>query len=89
MDLLTIVGTIISKLPTVLSLNQGIDEFFINNTDGVLESPSMAVAIWFESDYYYLFDSRPCDMAGLRIIEEAEGNISHNVWLTKLSSPYI
>lgn len=77
-DLLTVVGTIVSKVPTVLNLKQGLEEFFLKNADGILESSSMAVAVWKEDDYYYLFDSRSCDMTGMHIIEEKGGKFKKN-----------
>ncbi|XP_011496539.1 PREDICTED: uncharacterized protein LOC105361131 [Ceratosolen solmsi marchali] len=67
-DLLTIVGTVISKVSTVLNLKQGLEEFFIQHTDGVLECSSMAVTIWMQENYYYIFDSQPCDISGIHVI---------------------
>lgn len=72
-DLLTVVGTIVSKNPAVLSLKQGLEEFFIKNTDGVLECSSTAVAIWTQDDYYYLFDSKSCDVSGLHVVVQKKG----------------
>jgi hypothetical protein len=72
-DLLTIAGTVISKISTVLNLKQGLEEFFIQNTDGVLECSSMAVAVWMQESYYYLFDSQACDKFGLHVIIDEKG----------------
>lgn len=69
-DLITVAGTINSKIPSVLNLKQALEEFFLVNKDGVIETASMAVAIWTENDCYYLFDPRACDAAGIRIKEE-------------------
>ena len=72
-DLLTVLGTVLSKKPSVLSLRQGVAEFFLNHADGVLECSSRAVAIWTEDDYYYLFDCQACDAAGSPVAEEKAG----------------
>ncbi|XP_024942100.1 uncharacterized protein LOC107269031 [Cephus cinctus] len=69
-DLLTVVGTVTSKMPEVLSLKDALDEFFLVNTDGVIECTSMALAVWSQDDYYYVFDPRQCDLHGNHIIEE-------------------
>ncbi|XP_077274675.1 uncharacterized protein LOC143904162 [Temnothorax americanus] len=69
-DLITVTGTISSKVPSVLNLKQALEEFFLLNEGGVIETTSMAAAIWSQDDCYYLFDPRPCDAAGIRIREE-------------------
>lgn len=69
-DLITVTGTISSKVPSVLNLKQALEEFFLLNEEGVIETTSMAVAVWSEDDCYYLFDPRSCDAAGIRIREE-------------------
>lgn len=69
-DLITVTGTLSSKVPSVLNLKQALEEFFLVNEEGVIETTSMAVAIWSQDDYYYLFDPRPCDTAGIRIAKE-------------------
>lgn len=69
-DLLTIVGTISSKVPSVLSLRRALEEFFLVNTNGVVECSSMAVAVWTQDDYYYMFDPRQCDPSGVRVVED-------------------
>ncbi|KZC09802.1 PREDICTED: uncharacterized protein LOC107187947 [Dufourea novaeangliae] len=69
-DLITVTGTVSSKIPTVLNLKQALEEFFLVNTEGVIESSSMSVAIWSQDDCYYMFDPRQCDLNGLRIREE-------------------
>ncbi|XP_054003673.1 uncharacterized protein LOC128889756 [Hylaeus anthracinus] len=72
-DLITVTGTVSSKIPTVLNLKQGLEEFFLVNTEGVIESSSMSVAIWKKDDCYYMFDPRQCDTVGVRIREEKGG----------------
>ncbi|XP_046479811.1 uncharacterized protein [Neodiprion pinetum] len=69
-DLVTVIGTISSKIPSVLNLRQALEEFFLVNTEGVLECTSMAVAVWTQEDYYYTFDPRQCGPLGVRIAEE-------------------
>lgn len=69
-DLITVTGTINSKVPSVLNLKQALEEFFLLNEEGVIETTSMTVAIWSQDDYYYLFDPRHCDASGIRIREE-------------------
>ncbi|XP_071864649.1 uncharacterized protein [Bombus fervidus] len=72
-DLITVTGTISSKIPTVLNLRQALEEFFLVNTEGVIESSSMSVAIWSQDDCFYMFDPRQCDVIGVRIREEKGG----------------
>ncbi|XP_043251353.1 uncharacterized protein LOC122396761 [Colletes gigas] len=72
-DLITVTGTVSSKIPTVLNLKQALEEFFLVNTEGVIESSSMSVAIWNQDDCYYMFDPRQCDNIGVRIREEKGG----------------
>lgn len=69
-DLITVTGTISSKIPSVLNLKQALEEFFLLNEEGVIETTSMAVAIWSQNGCYYLFDPRLCDDVGIRIREE-------------------
>ncbi|XP_029663170.1 uncharacterized protein LOC115235483 [Formica exsecta] len=69
-DLITVTGTLSSKMPSVLNLKQALEEFFLVNEEGVIETTSMAVAIWSQDDCYYLFDPRSCDTAGVRIAKE-------------------
>jgi len=69
-DLITVTGTISSKVPSVLNLKQALEEFFLLNKEGIIETTSMAVAIWSQDDCYYLFDPRLCDAVGIRIREE-------------------
>ncbi|XP_015183126.1 PREDICTED: uncharacterized protein LOC107069920 [Polistes dominula] len=69
-DLITITGTVSSKLPDVLNLKQALREFFLINNEGIIETPSMAVAIWRQDDSYYAFDPRHCDNFGNRIVED-------------------
>ncbi|KAL0106077.1 hypothetical protein PUN28_016068 [Cardiocondyla obscurior] len=69
-DLITIIGTISSKVPSILNLKQAVEEFFLLNKEGVIETSSMAVAIWSEDDCYYMFDPRQCDAVGIRIREK-------------------
>lgn len=69
-DLITVTGTLSSKVPSVLNLKKALEEFFLINEEGVIETTSMAVAIWSQNDCYYLFDPRPCDIAGVRIANE-------------------
>lgn len=68
-DLLTIVGTFVSKNPLLINLKTGLEEFFLKNTDGVLESGPVKIAIWLEDDYYYMFDSVQCDFSGMHLPE--------------------
>ena len=68
-DLLTVVGTLSSKISSVLSLRQALEEFFLVNTNGIVECSSMAVAVWTQDDYFYMFDPRQCDATGLRIVD--------------------
>lgn len=68
-DLVTVVGTISSKVSSVLNLKQALEEFFLVNTDGVLECTSMAVTVWTQDDYYYTFDPRQCGPLGVRIVD--------------------
>ncbi|KAK2577410.1 hypothetical protein KPH14_003520 [Odynerus spinipes] len=78
-DLITIFGTVTSKLPGILNLKQALREFFLVNNEGIIETPSMAVAIWSQEDFYYAFDPRHCDGFGARIIEEkAKGGKAEN-----------
>ncbi|KOC69960.1 hypothetical protein WH47_08221 [Habropoda laboriosa] len=72
-DLITVTGTISSKIATVLNLKQALEEFFLVNTEGVIESSSMSVAIWSQDDCFYMFDPRQCDQIGVRIREEKGG----------------
>ncbi|XP_043664791.1 uncharacterized protein LOC122627608 [Vespula pensylvanica] len=69
-DLMTITGTVTSKLLDILNLKQALHEFFLVNSEGIIETPLMAVAIWTQDDFYYAFDPRYCDNLGNRIIEE-------------------
>lgn len=69
-DIVTVTGTISSKMPSILNLKQALEEFFLVNEQGVLETSSTAVAIWSENDCYYLFDPRPCNATGVRVREE-------------------
>ncbi|KYN39158.1 hypothetical protein ALC56_06584 [Trachymyrmex septentrionalis] len=69
-DLITVTGTITSKVPSVLNLKRALEEFFLLNEEGVIETTSMAVAVWSQDDCYYLFDPRYCDATGIRIREE-------------------
>lgn len=69
-DLITIIGTICSKVPSVLNLKQALEEFFLVNTDGIIECSSMAVALWTQDDYYYTFDPRQCGPLGVHIVED-------------------
>ncbi|XP_029162014.1 uncharacterized protein LOC114933546 [Nylanderia fulva] len=66
-DLITVIGTLNSKVPSVLNLKQGLEEFFLVNEEGVIETTSMAVAIWSQDDCYYLFDPQACNNVGVRI----------------------
>ncbi|CAL7934154.1 unnamed protein product [Xylocopa violacea] len=72
-DLITVTGTISSKIPTVLNLKQALEEFFLVNTEGVIESSAMSEAIWSQDDCFYMFDPRQCDQLGVRIREEKGG----------------
>lgn len=72
-DLITVTGTITSKIPTVLNLRQALDEFFLVNTEGVIESSAMSVAIWTQDECFYMFDPRMCDSIGSRVREEKGG----------------
>jgi len=69
-DLITVTGTISSKAPSVLNLKQALEEFFLMNKTGTIETSMMAVAVWADDDCYYLFDPRSCDPTGLRVIEK-------------------
>jgi len=69
-DLITVTGTISSKAPSVLNLKQALEEFFLMNKTGTIETSMMAVAVWTDDDCYYLFDPRSCDATGLRVIEK-------------------
>ncbi|XP_012228378.1 uncharacterized protein [Linepithema humile] len=69
-DLITVTGTINSKVPSVLNLKQALEEFFLVNKEGVIETTSMAVAVWSQNDCYYLFDPRACDATGVHVKEE-------------------
>lgn len=69
-DLITVIGTINSKIPSVLNLKQALEEFFLVNETGVIETTTMATAIWTDDDSYYLFDPQSCDATGLRVREE-------------------
>lgn len=69
-DLITVTGTLNSKMPSVLNLKQALEEFFLVNEEGVIETTSMSVAIWSQDDCYYLFDPRSCDAVGVRIVKE-------------------
>ncbi|XP_058809940.1 uncharacterized protein LOC131675113 [Phymastichus coffea] len=72
-DLLTVVGTIVSRTGAVANLKQGLQEFFLDSSEGVLECFSLTVALWKEDDYYYLFDSRACDVNGVRVVASQSG----------------
>lgn len=69
-DVISVTGTISSKVPSVLNLKQALEEFFLLYEEGVLETPSMAVAVWSQNDCYYMFDPRSCDAVGIRTKEE-------------------
>lgn len=75
-DLITVTGTISSKVPSILNLKQALEEFFLVNEEGVIETTSMAVAIWSQDGCYYLFDPRLCDAAGIRIREEKTAKVA-------------
>lgn len=75
-DLISVTGTISSKTPSVLNLKQALEEFFLLYEEGVLETPSMAVAIWSQDDCYYMFDPRSCDALGVRIKEEKAAKVA-------------
>ena len=72
-DLMTVVGTVSSKVPTVLNLKQGLEAFFVDDTRAILEISTQAVAIWSQDGYYYMFDSKPCDMDGMHVVEDKKG----------------
>ncbi|XP_076175266.1 uncharacterized protein LOC143150705 [Ptiloglossa arizonensis] len=72
-DLITVTGTISSKNPTVLNLKRALEEFFLVNTEGVIETSSMSAAIWSQDDCYYMFDPRRCDTVGVRVRDEKGG----------------
>jgi len=69
-DLITVTGTVSSKVPSVLNLKQALEEFFLMNKTGAIETSMMAMAVWIDNDCYYLFDPRSCDATGLRVIEK-------------------
>lgn len=69
-DLITVTGTISSKIPSVLNLKQALEEFFLVNKEGVIETTSMTAAVWSQNDCYYLFDPRACDATGVQLKEE-------------------
>ncbi|XP_012271201.1 uncharacterized protein LOC105694788 [Orussus abietinus] len=69
-DLITVSGTISSKVPNVLNLKRALEEFFLGNTDGVIECSAMATAVWTQDDVFYMFDPRQCGPTGIRILEE-------------------
>ncbi|XP_074113780.1 uncharacterized protein LOC141536895 [Cotesia typhae] len=69
-DLMTVTGTLASKVPDVLNLKQALLEFFLVNTDGVVQCSSMAMAVWTQNGCYYSFDPRQCDANGDRVREE-------------------
>ena len=75
-DLITVTGTITSKVPSVLNLKQALEEFFLLNEEGVIETTSMAVTVWSQDDCYYLFDPRYCDATGIRIREEKTDKVA-------------
>ncbi|XP_034187811.2 uncharacterized protein LOC117607797 [Osmia lignaria lignaria] len=72
-DLITVTGTITSKIPEVLNLKQALEEFFLVNSEGAIESSAMSVAIWSQDDMFYMFDPRQCDSIGVRIRDEKGG----------------
>uniref|UniRef100_A0A6V7J4P2 Uncharacterized protein n=1 Tax=Bracon brevicornis TaxID=1563983 RepID=A0A6V7J4P2_9HYME len=69
-DMMTVVGTISSRVPSVLNLSQAVEEFFVEHKDGVIETSTMSIAVWMQEDCFYSFDPRECDSSGLRMIEE-------------------
>ena len=76
-DMLTITGTLTSRKTSVLNLRQAVEEFFLINISGIIETSIMAVAIWIEDEYYCMFDPRQCDQNGLRVVEDKRkgGNV--------------
>ncbi|XP_044010347.1 uncharacterized protein LOC122854000 [Aphidius gifuensis] len=69
-DLITVIGTVNSKIPSVLNLKQALDEFFLINKDGIIECPSMSVGVWMQDECYYIFDPKQCDKNGARVIDD-------------------
>lgn len=84
-DILTIIGTLTSRKKSVLNLKQAVEEFFLINNSGIIETLIMAVSIWVEDEYYCMFDPRQCDLNGLRVVEENKksGNAKNDSILGK------
>ena len=73
-DLVTIIGTLNSRITSVLNLKQGLEEFFLVYVSGIIETLPMTVAIWTDDEYYYIFDPHQCDRFGFRVVEEKKVN---------------
>ncbi|XP_065167903.1 uncharacterized protein [Atheta coriaria] len=62
-------GVIDIKAPDTQNLRQGIENFFLENVYGVLETDLLTVAIWQECngviDYIYMFDPNPRGPSGM------------------------
>lgn len=71
---ITIIGTLSSEEPSVLNLKQGLDEFFINNTEGIIECSAMAIAVWRENEFFYTFDPHQCDEKGVHMVADKKSS---------------
>ncbi|KAF5281689.1 hypothetical protein FQA39_LY17710 [Lamprigera yunnana] len=60
------IGRLQSTKEDVLDLAPALQEFFRCNQTGVITTPLM-VAVWFEDDYFYMFDGNERDEKGLVI----------------------
>ncbi|XP_044261040.1 uncharacterized protein LOC123009011 [Tribolium madens] len=58
-------GVVNSKTPGILTLQQGLTEFFQNSDGGTVTSNDQSMAIWREGDAYFYFDSHSRDKEGL------------------------
>ncbi|KAB0791417.1 hypothetical protein PPYR_03217 [Photinus pyralis] len=61
-------GMIDIKHPSIMNIRQGLENFFEENTHGVIETETLTVAIWEEDEqpgFVYMYDPNPRGPAGL------------------------
>ncbi|XP_968612.4 uncharacterized protein LOC657031 [Tribolium castaneum] len=58
-------GIVNSKSPSILTLEQGLSEFFQNCDGGTVTSNDQSMAVWRSGDSYFYFDSHSRDKEGL------------------------
>lgn len=63
--LLFIVGQLSIKSSTILNLRRGLEDFFIDFNQGVIQSDHLTAAVWLDDNFYFLFDPNPRGFTGL------------------------